>query len=228
MAIETVMTGYASDGGEVAAYQARPEGDGPFPGVLVIMEWWGLDDHIKDVTERFAREGYFALAPDIYHGTVIGYDDAETAMQTVRSFDREQAVSELSSAVSHMKRQPFSSGKVGVIGYCMGGGFALLTAIDSDEVDAVNPYYGGNPDPIDLVEHIECPVLGLYAGRDEANRPSVPDIEAALERHGREFECIVYPDAPHAFFNDRSETYRAEPAEDAWERTKAFFAQHLR
>ena len=225
--ITTATVSYPSDGEQASAYEARPEGDGPFPGVVVVMEWWGLDEHIRDVTERFAREGCYALAPDIYHGTVVGYDDPDTAMAATRSLDGEAAVRELTDAVHYIKQQQRSNGKVGVVGYCMGGGFALLTAIHSDEVDGVNPYYGGNPDPIELVERIQCPVLGLYAGHDEANRPSVPDMKAALERYGKEAECIVYPDAPHAFFNDRSETYREEAATDAWRRTLAFFGRHL-
>ncbi|MBI4641525.1 MAG: dienelactone hydrolase family protein, partial [Candidatus Tectomicrobia bacterium] len=194
--------------------------------VVVIMEWWGLEPHIKDVTERFAREGYYAMAPDIYHGKVT--DNPGEAMNLVRSLDRDLAVKEIDAAIRYIKTQPLSSGKVGVIGYCMGGGLALLTAIYSDNVDAVNPYYGANPNPIDLVERIQCPILGLYAEHDEANRPSVPAIEAALRRYGKQFECIVYPDAPHAFFNDTQESYREEASKDAWQRTLAFFHKHLR
>lgn len=224
----TTSINYPAGGEQATAHQARPDGDGPFPGVVVVVEWWGLDEHIKDVTERFAAEGYLAVAPDIYHGTVIGYDDAESAMKATRALDRQLAVRELAAAVDYIKGQPQSNGKVGVIGYCLGGGLALLTAIESDSVDAVNPYYGANPDPLDDVAKIDCPILGLYAGRDEANRPSVPDIRAALEQHGRQFDLHVYDDAPHAFFNDRSETYREDSARDAWQRTLGFFSQHLK
>jgi len=206
--IQTSMIEYKVNGEKASGYEAKPEGAGPFPGVVVIMEWWGLEPHIKDVTERFAREGYYAVAPDIYHGKITG--DPGEAMNLGRSLDRNLAVKEIDTAIRHIKAQPVSNRKVGVIGYCMGGGLALLTAIYSDNVDAVNPYYGGNPNPIDLVERIQCPILGLYAEHDEANRPSVPDIEAALRRYGKQFECIVYSDAPHAFFNDTRETYREE------------------
>ncbi len=223
--IETSSVGYPVNGETASGYLAKPEGAGPFPGVIVIMEWWGLEPHIKDVAERFAREGHYAVAPDIYHGQLT--DDPQEAMTLVRSLDRDLAVKEIDAAIRHTKSQAVSNGKVGVIGYCMGGGLALLTAVHSNDVDAVNPYYGGNPDPIDLVERIQCPILGLYAAHDEANRPSVPAMEAALRRHGKEFECIVYPDAPHAFFNDRRPSYREEASRDAWQRTLAFFRQHL-
>ncbi|MBI4298791.1 MAG: dienelactone hydrolase family protein [Chloroflexi bacterium] len=224
--IQARMIDYKINGGKVAGYEARPGGAGRFPGVVVIIEWWGLDSHIKDVTERFAREGYYALAPDIYHGTVTA--DPQEAMKLTRALDRERAVKELVAAVDHIKGQRVSNGKVGVIGYCMGGGLALLTAVNSEKVDAVNPYYGGNPNPLDLVQRIQCPILGLYAGHDEANRPSVPALEGALRQYRKQFECIVYPDAPHAFFNDTQDSYRKEAAEDAWRRTQTFFGKHLK
>ncbi|MBI2856670.1 MAG: dienelactone hydrolase family protein [Chloroflexi bacterium] len=224
--ITTSMVSYQFDGQSATAYEARPQGNGPFPGVIVVQEWWGLDDHITDVTERFAREGYHAAAPDLFHGTVT--ENREEAMKLTRAMDRDLAVREIDGAIKYIKSHPTSNKKVGVVGYCLGGGMALLAAVHSGEVDAVNPYYGGNPEPIDLVERIQCPILGLYAGRDEANRPSVPDMEAALQRYGKEYECIVYPDAPHAFFNDRQATYREDAAQDAWQRTLAFFGQHLR
>ncbi len=225
--ITTTTVSYKTDGGEATGYEAKPEGAGPFPGVIVIMEWWGIDPHIKDVTERFAREGYHAVAPDIYHGTVIDYENREGAMEMTRSLDRDLAVKEIDAAIRHIKGQSSSNQKVGVIGYCMGGGLVLLTAIASNDVDAANVYYGGNPNPIELVEQIQCPILGLYAEHDEANRPAVPAMEEALTRYGKEHELIVYPDAPHAFFNDLRPSYREEASKDAWQRTLTFFKQHL-
>ena len=211
---------------QVWSYVAHPVGEGQWPGILVIQEWWGLEPHMFDVAQRFAREGYVAIMPDLFHGMVT--NDAAEAMDFMRSgFDQSEAVEELVATVKFLKDLSPCSGKVGVIGYCLGGGLALSTAIASDEVGAVNPYYGGNPDPIELVERIQCPVLGLYAERDEANRPSVPAIEEALGRYGKEYECIVYPDAPHAFFNDTRDSYRPEAAADAWRRTVEFMRQHL-
>ena len=223
--ITTTTVEIKLDGQDVTGYEAKPEGAGPFPGVVVIQEWWGLDDHIKDMTERFAREGYYAVAPDLFHGEVT--DDGDEAMRLTRSMDQDLAVREIDAAVRYIKAQLVSNRKVGLIGYCLGGGMALMGAVRSDDVDAVNPYYGANPNPIELVGRIRCPILGLYAGNDEANRPSVPAMEEALQRYGKEYEVIVYPDAPHAFFNDRQSNYREEPARDAWRRTLAFFKQHL-
>lgn len=211
---------------QVWSYLAHPIGEGPWPGILVIQEWWGLEPHMFDVAQRFAREGYVALMPDLFHGNVT--NDATEAMEFLRSgFNQAEAVEELVASVQYLKGMSTCSGKVGVIGYCLGGGLALRTAIASDEVGAVNPYYGGNPDPIELVERIQCPVLGLYAERDEANRPSVPALEEALQLYNKQYECIVYPDAPHAFFNDTRDSYRPEAAADAWHRTMEFMGRNL-
>jgi carboxymethylenebutenolidase len=224
--VSTVSISYQVDEGTATGYLAQPEGTGPFAGIVVVQEWWGLDSHIQDVAERFAKEGFVALAPDLYHGQVT--EEAEEARRLAMSLDRDRAVKEIDSVIRYIKQQPYSSDKVGIVGYCMGGGLVMLAAIHSDIVDAANVYYGGNPDPIDQVQDINCPILGLYAGHDEANRPSVPDLEAALQRHGKQHECIVYPDAPHAFFNDQKPNYRDEAARDAWRRTLAFFRQHLK
>ena len=226
--IKTADISYNIDGGQATGYEAKPTGDGPFPGVVVIMEWWGLEPHIKDLTDRFAREGYHAVAPDIYHGTVIDYDNRDGAMGMARSLDKDLAVREIDGAASYIKGQSSSNNKVGIVGYCMGGGLVLATAIASNNIDAANVYYGGNPDPIDLVEQIQCPVLGLYAGSDEtANPTKVPTLEEALTRFGKEHELHVYWDAQHSFFNDRRPSYHEETAKDAWQRTQDFFCKHL-
>ena len=161
-----------------------------------------MDDHIKDLTSRFAGEGFVVLAPDLYHGQVTS--DPGEAMKLLQGTDDEEATKELNGAVAHLKSQPFCASKAGIIGYCFGGGLSIATARVNRDLDACVVYYGANPNPLDLVQNITCPILALYAGHDEANRPSVPDLEAALQRYSKQYECIVYPDAPHAFFNDRS------------------------
>jgi carboxymethylenebutenolidase len=219
------MVTYPANGSETTGYLARPEGDGPFPGVVVIQEWWGLNDDIKDIARRFANEGYAALAPDLYHGTVAGEPD--TAMQLARSLAWENALKDLSATVRYLKSQPFSSGKVGAVGYCMGGGLAFRLACNTNDLDAVNVYYGRTP-PEDEVRNLSCPVLGIYGGADRGIPPeAVRDTERLLEQHGKQCETMIYPDAPHSFFN-AGEAHRPEAAADAWQRTLAFFGQHLR
>ena len=214
------------NGGTVPAHLARPSGEGGWPGVVVIQEWWGLEPHIKDIADRFARAGFVAVAPDLYHGQVTGEPDE--ARKLAMGLDRPRAVKEISSAAGHLKAQPFVSGKVGTVGYCMGGGLSIQTACESGDVDAAVIYYGGNPNPIDLVQNLRGPVLGLYGGADGGIPPSTAsDLAVALEKAGKSYEVHIYGGAPHAFFCDNRASYRQEAAEDSWQRTLAFFKANL-
>ena len=224
--IQTSMIDYQANGEKPTGYLTRPSGEGRWPGVVVIQEWWGLEPHIKDIADRFARAGFVALAPDLYHGQVAGEPDE--AMKLARGMDKPRALKEVTSAVTHLKSQSFCSGKVGTIGYCMGGGLSLLTACNSRDVDAAVIYYGGNPDPIDQVQNVRCAILGLYGGADGGIPPSrVAQLGEALEQHGKTYDLHIYGGAPHGFFNDTRESYRKEFSEDAWQRTLAFFADNL-
>ena len=222
--ITTSMVNYRINGEQASGYEAKPEGAGPFPGVIVIQEWWGLDPHIKDVTERFAREGYYAVGPDLFHGAVT--EEPDEAMNLTRSLDRDLAVKEIDAAIRYIKGQPSSNRKVGVVGYCLGGGLALTTAVNSNNADAVNPYYGGVPNPIDQVQQIQCPVMAFYSATDRGMPDAANEMEATMQRFGKQYEGRIY-DAPHAFFNDRRPSYREETSRDTWQRTLAFFSQHL-
>ena len=164
--IQTSNIEIAINGHSVPAYQCLPVGDGPFPGVIVIQEWWGLEPHIKDITERYAREGYAAVAPDLYHGEVTSEPDE--ARKLVMALDRPRAVSEVVGTVGYIKSQGFSNGKVGTVGYCMGGGLSIATACNTEDLDAAIIYYGSNPDA-DQLANVTCPVLGLYGGDDHGN-----------------------------------------------------------
>ncbi|MER3398492.1 MAG: carboxymethylenebutenolidase [Chloroflexota bacterium] len=229
MALETVteLVEFPVNGGTCPGYLARPA-EGTHPGVVVIQEWWGLEEHIKDVARRFAREGFVALAPDLYHGKVTSEPDE--ARKLAMELNRQRALLEVRRAVAYLKAHPgVAPKKVGVIGFCMGGGLALLTAIYEPELDAAVVFYGRNPDPIDLVAQIRCPLLGIYGEADQGIPPSeVERLGEALKRYGKQFELHIYPGAPHAFFNDtRPQIYRPEAAADAWAKTLAFFRRHL-
>ena len=214
-----------TNGQSVPAYQCLPVGDGPYPGVVVIQEWWGLEPHIKDIAERFARQGYAVVAPDLYHGVVTSEPDE--ARKLVMALDRPRAVREIVGNVGYIKAQPYSNGKAGTVGYCMGGGLSIAAACSTNNLDAAVIYYGGNPDAGTLA-NASCPVLGLYGGADDGIPVSTAvELSEALEKSGTPYEVHVYGGAPHAFFNDTRESYRAEAAEHSWQTTLAFLDENL-
>jgi carboxymethylenebutenolidase len=220
------MTTFPNDTTEVSGYLAKPEGSGPFPGVIVIQEWWGLVPHIKDVADRFAGEGYLALAPDLYHGQTATEPDG--AMQLARSMAWESALHDLGASAKYLKGLPESSGKLGVIGFCAGGGLCLRFAAASDAPDAAVVFYGSSPNQNEEAASVSSPVLALYGETDTRITSNAPALAEAMQGAGKSFEYHVYPGAGHAFFNNEGQNYNAEAAQDGWRRTLEFFGQHLR
>jgi carboxymethylenebutenolidase len=220
---------FASNGGQAQGYLALPEG-GNGPGVIVIQEWWGLVDHIRDVCDRFAAEGFVALAPDLYHGVTMSEpDEAGKAMMAMKM---DQAARDLSGAVDEVLRRS-TGDHVGVIGFCMGGGLALVLATQRpDAVAAVVPCYGLIPWPDAQPDYsaLTAAVLGHYAGNDDFFPPEAAEaLGEQLRGLGKEVEIVIYPDTDHAFFNDtRPEVYKAAAAAALWSRTLAFFNDRLR
>ncbi|GIV80093.1 dienelactone hydrolase family protein [Litorilinea aerophila] len=215
------------DGETLMGYLARPEGDEPRPAVVVIQEWWGLNDHIKDVANRFAQEGFVALAPDLYHGVVT--TEPDEARKLVMELDMEEAVREIQHAIDYLLSQEFVAGdKVGIVGFCMGGGLALSTALVSDDLAATVAFYGRPLTP-EQAPNVRSPILGLY-GSEDGGIPvdAVNAMGEALTAAGIENEIHIYEGAQHAFFNDtRASSYHPEAAADAWEKTLAWFRSHL-
>ena len=217
---------FVANGGTASGYLSRPQREGRHPSIVLIQEWWGLDDHIKDVTHRFAGEGYVTLAPDLFHGQVTA--EPTEAMKLAQSMDQDRAAKELNGAVSYLKGQDFSSGKAGIIGYCMGGGLSIATACKNRDLDACVVYYGRSPDPVDQVQNIPCPVLGIYAEQDERVNATLDALKEAMQRYGKQFQMHMYPGTHHAFFNDtRPEIHAPEASQDAWAKTLAFFKANL-
>ncbi len=222
------MTEFKRNGQRVAGYLAKPQGAGPFPAVIVIQEWWGLNPHIKEVSERYAREGYVALAPDLYHGKVTA--DPNEAGTLMSALNREEAVKDLLGALPHLRAMKEVRGdRIGVTGFCMGGSFALLLPCRTKEIRAAAPYYGEIPDEATL-KNLACPILYIYGDQDFwITKDEVKRLDAALKKLGKPGEVKIYPGAPHAFFNDaRKDVYRQKEAQDAWRRTLEFFSKHLR
>lgn len=224
------MIEFPSNGSTAGGYLAVPAG-GSGPGVVVIQEWWGLVDHIKDVCDRFAAAGYVALAPDLYHGQKVAPGEPDEAGKAMMAMKMDQAARDMSGAVDEVLRRTGGS-KVGVIGFCMGGGLALVLATQRpDAVAAVVPCYGIVPWPDVQPDYaaLSAAVLGHYAEKDEYFTPEkASELAEQLRALGKSVEIIVYPGADHAFFNDtRPEVYDADASKKLWERTLAFFSEHL-
>jgi len=221
------MVAFASNGGSASGYLSAPDG-GRGPGVVVIQEWWGLVPHIKSIADRLAREGFLALAPDLYHGKSTRSPDEAGKLMMALNID--QAERDLAGAMRFLKAQASnSSGKVGTVGFCMGGALSLYAASKNADVSACVVFYGGHPKVQPDLAALRAPVLGLYAEKDSfVTVASVRELESKLKILGKQYELHVYPKVDHGFFNDeRPEVYDTEAAADAWNRTLSFFRQHL-
>jgi len=221
------MVEFPVNGGSLKGYQAAPE-SGRGPGVVVIQEWWGLVDHIKDVCDRFAAAGFVALAPDLYHGqTTKSPDQAGKLMMALHIDETEK---ELQGAADYLLKQDgVTSTKIGVVGFCMGGALALYTATKNPNVGASVVFYGGHPNVKPDLPNLHAPVLGIYAENDGFVTPQlVRELESKLKELGKEIDVVMYPGTDHAFFNDsRPEVYNAEAAADSWRRTVEFLKHRL-
>jgi len=216
---------FASNGDSCAGYLSSGGG----PGVLVIQEWWGLVPHIIDVVERFAAAGFTALAPDLYHGRVT--TEPDEAGKLMMALNLEQAARDLSGAVDHLVDLT-GNPRIGVVGYCLGGGLALVLATQRpDVVKAVAPYYGVVPPSAAEPDWsaLDAKVVGEYAELDGSFPPAqAAGLEATLRALGKDATMYVHEGAHHAFFNDsRPEVYAVEPALAAWERTLTLFREEL-
>jgi carboxymethylenebutenolidase len=226
--------------GKMGAYVAQPKNGGNFPGVVVIQEAFGVNDHIKKVTDRIAAEGYVAIAPDIYHREserIIPYSEMPKAIATMQRVVDSKAMEDVGAAIAHLKSQNnVKAGSVGVIGFCMGGRLTYLAAAHhANDVKCAVPYYGGgipmgNPSPLSRTKEIKCPMYLFFGAKDQLiPKEQVDQIKGELTANKVPFQLEVYPDAGHGFFcDDRAMSYNEGAAKDAWEKTKAFFAQHLK
>ncbi len=228
--------------GQIPAYRAMPMGAGPFPVVLVVQEIFGVHEHIKDVCRRFAKLGYLAIAPELYarQGDVSKIADMqELYAKVVSKVPDEQVMGDLDAAVAYAKGTGKGDvARLGVTGFCWGGRIAWLYSAHNPAIKAGVAWYGrlvappqANPlqpkYPIDLVNDLKAPVLGLYGGADQGIPvASVDKMKAALQAAGKPAEIVVYPDTPHAFFADYRKSYTPGPAADGWKKLLAFFKQH--
>lgn len=221
------MIEFRANGGTAEGYLAIPE-NGKGIGVIVLQEWWGLVPHIKDVADRFANEGFVALAPDLYDGQIgKSPDEAGKLMMALNIGETEK---KLRGAVEYLLNHESVKGeKVGTVGFCMGGMLSLFAATKNENVGAGVVFYGIHPAVKLELENLQAPVLGLYAENDEFVPPSaVKELAEKFEANGKSFEYKIYENADHAFFNDtRKEVYKKDYAEDAWQKVLKFYRENL-
>jgi carboxymethylenebutenolidase len=241
---ERVQIPVAGAAKPMGGHLARPDTGGPHPGVLVFMEIFGINSHIRDVARRVAGEGYVALAPDYFHRTApgieLGYDEAGFArgMELLNALDADEMIADARAALEALRARPDTTDKTGAIGFCIGGHMTYLTACETD-VDAAASFYGGGiaaaqgmggkPSTIGRTPKIGGRILCLFGAKDGfIPSEQVDAIRAALADAGTNHEVVVYPGADHGFFCDQRGTYQQEAADDAWRRVKALFASELR
>lgn len=239
MAVKTEWVTTKTPDGDMRVYIARPEGNEPLPGLIVIQEIFGVNDHIQDVTRRFAEQGYVAAAPEIYHRferKEVPYTDIQAGFALRQRLSDDQVMMDVNATYDLLNSRPdVRHGQIGMVGYCYGGRVVYLAATRNPNIKAFASYYGGaivadSPDaPINGTANIRNPII-LFFGEQDQSIPmeQVRQIEAALKREGKQFELYTYPQAGHGFFCDqRPGNYNAEAAADAWQKTLAFFKRHL-
>ncbi len=224
--------------GTMDTHEARPKDGGPYPAIIVIMEAFGLNDHIKDVTGRIAAEGYVAIAPDVYHREserLVPYSDLKKAVGLMNRLQDPKVMDDIGSVISHLKSQNYvKAGSIGVTGFCMGGRLTYLTAAHHNkDITAAVPFYGGGipmgkPSPLERTGEINCPMYLFFGGKD----PIIPQehvemVRKELTDHKKNFQLKIYPEATHGFFCNERESYHPESSKDAWEIFKTFFGGHL-
>lgn len=245
MEITSGMTQVAVADGNLPVFVARPSGSGQHPAIIVVMEAFGLNGHIKKVTERIAREGCVAVAPDMYHRSGqnldVGYDNLPEAIRLMTSLRDEEIVSDMKALTDHLQAQAFVRGdRIGITGFCMGGRISFLTACRNPAIKAAVPFYGGGiagapasekapKAPLDYADQLQAPML-LFFGEKDPFIPleEVERIKQRLAELKKEAETVVYPDAPHGFFCDERDSYRPDAARDAWDRMGRFFDRLLK
>ena len=226
--LQTEYLEYAAESGKMRAYSARPKGSAKCPAVIVIHENRGLNPHTEDVARRLAAEGYWAIAPDALStlgGTPSNPDEIRPLFQKLEA---QANIKNFVAAVQYLKTNPQSTGKVGCMGFCWGGGVTNQVAVHSPDLAAAVPFYGAQPAAAD-VPKIKAAMLIHYAGQDERINAGIPAFEEALKKAGIEYKIFMYEGAQHAFFNDSNAArHNKDAAQSAWQRTLEFFKAKLK
>ena len=207
-------------------FLALPDGAGPHPGVVVIHEAFGLNDHIKGIAQRFAGAGYVALGVDLFADRIRAVCMARYMAGLLTGSVNRSGIDDLKSALTFMARlDEVDAQRMGAIGFCMGGGFAVAWACTDSRLKAIAPFYATNPRPLEVTKRL-CPVVGSYPEKD-FTAGAGRRLEEALARNGIAHDIKVYPNARHSFFNETGRTYDKEAADDSWSRVLKFFGEQL-
>lgn len=228
-AADSKSVSYKSGDETVQGMLYTPAGKGPFPALVVVHEWWGLNDWVKEQASKLADRGYASLAVDLYRGKVATTPDE--AHQIMRGVPEDRAKRDLHAAVEFLKSQPtVRKNRIGAIGWCMGGGYALDVALQEPDLAALVINYGHLATDPEALKKIKAPILGLFGGQDRGITPDdVHKFEQQLKQLGKKVEIKIYDDAGHAFENpNNKDGYRAADAADAWKRTVDFLAITLK
>jgi carboxymethylenebutenolidase len=220
---------YKSGDETVHSLLFTPPGKGPFPGIVVIHEYWGLNDWVKEQASKLADQGYAALAVDLYRGKVA--DTPDVAHELMRGLPEDRAARDLHAAVDYLKSSPnVKKDRIAAIGWCMGGGLALNLALTEPTLTAVVINYGHLSTDAAAIQKIQAAILGNFGGQDRGIPPEdVKKFEETLNKEGKQADIKIYPDAGHAFQNPNNKSgYRAEDTADAWQRTVKFLATTLK
>ena len=226
MAQTAHMISFQSGRRQLEGYIARPGGVGPFPGIILIHEIFGLNENMKDIARRFAAQGYVALAVDLFTGRNRAICMFRVMAGLLLTPLHNQGIHDLKAALTFLSEQPgVDASRLGGVGYCFGGSFAIAWACTDDRLQVIAPYYGMNPRPLQAVARL-CPVVGSYPDKDITTSAG-QKLDVELDRYQVPHDIKIYPGAKHGFFNDTSKIYNQSAAQDSWERVLAFFEGHL-
>lgn len=240
MELRTETVNLSAPDGQMPGYLCRPAWGGPYPGVIVIQEAFGLNGHIKDVAERIAREGYVTMAPDLFYrfgSPTVPYEDIPKAVGYVQKLDDGKVMAEVGAVIGHLKTlREVRADRIGITGFCMGGRMTFLAACQHPtEIKAAVAFYGGGiaadaPNaPLNFAEKIRCPIACFF-GENDTLIPldQTRKVAETLKRLGKTYEVKVYKGAGHGFFCNERGSYHAESARDAWDRTRGWFEKYLK
>jgi carboxymethylenebutenolidase len=228
-AAERKQVTYSSGNDKVQGMLYTPSGKGPFPAIIVIHEWWGLNDWVKEQASKLAEQGYVALAVDLYRGKVA--TSPEEAHEIMRGVPEDRAKQDLDAAFTYLKSQNNVTGdRIGAIGWCMGGGYSLEVALQQPTLAADVINYGHLAVDQSSLKKINAPILGIFGGKDRGIPvEDVKKFQQSMQQLGKKIEIIIYPDAGHAFENpNNKEGYRAQDAQDAWKHITEFLQANLK
>ncbi len=229
-AVEGGTVTFPGAGLTIIAYQARPKGAGPFPAIVVAHENRGLVEYTKDVTRRLAKAGYVGLAVDLLsrQGGTDKVTDPAQIPAALSAASPDELTAHYLAGIQYLQGLAFvQRERIGMVGFCFGGGMTWLTATKSPDLKAAVPFYGPNP-PLEAVPNIKAAVLAMYGETDTRINAGIPAIEDAMKRNNKTFEKMIYPGAGHAFHNDTGRAYNPQAAEDAWKRTLEWFGKYVK